>query len=577
MVQASLFAAHMPTSFWGEAITTATYLINRVPSSSLHFQTPYHVLHTAIVAPTVPNLSPRIFECVAFVHLHKPLRDKLEPRALRCVFVGYAAHQKGYRCYHPPTKKMYITLDVVFHEDTMYYSRVPSLQGESKCELKPTVDDVFLSPETAGLPTYLPENLPLPETLPGHPENLPETLPGLPDNFPKFTQPAAPTDTAPQVPASPTQVLVNQLFSPIESTSDSHVRLEPLFKVLPDRATRGVPKVQYDPVLKSIAKYPMSNFLSYHRLSKAYASFVDQLSVVPIPNNVQEASKDSRWVAAMNEEMQSLQKNSTWEVVDLPEGKKPVRCRWVYTIKHKADGSIERFKARLVAKGYTQSYGIDYTETFAPVAKINTVRVLLSLTVNLDWPLHQFDVNNAFLHGELQEEVYMELPPGCKVKIEGSKQMCKLRKSLYGLKQSPRAWFGRFTNSMKVFGYKQSNSDHTLFLKHTKVGITALIVYVDDMIVTGNDPKERKALQAHLSQEFEMKDLGLLKYFLGIEVSRSKKGIFLSQRKYSLDLLSETGMSACSPVSTPLEENVKLSMYSDQAPANKERYQRLVG
>ena len=134
-------------------------------------------------------------------------------------------------------------------------------------------------------------------------------------------------------------------------------------------------------------------------------SFVNQLSTVSIPNSVQEALTDPRWKAAMKEEMKSLQKNETWDLVDRPPGKKPVGCRWVYTVKHKADGTIERFKASLVAKGYTQTYGIDYTYTFSPVAKINTVRVLLSLAVNLDWPLQQFDVKNAFLHDELSEEV----------------------------------------------------------------------------------------------------------------------------------------------------------------------------
>ncbi|RVW29940.1 Retrovirus-related Pol polyprotein from transposon RE1 [Vitis vinifera] len=229
--------------------------------------------------------------------------------------------------------------------------------------------------------------------------------------------------------------------------------------------------------------------------------------------------------------MKSLQKNETWELVECPPGKKPFGCRWIYTVKYKADGSLERFKARLVAKGYTQTYGIDYTETFAPVAKINTIRVLLSLAANLDWPLQQFDVKNAFLHGELSEEVYMDLPPGCMVSEKQCQKVCKLKKSLYGLKQSPRAWFGRFTKSMRAFGYRQSNSDHTLFLKKQHGKITTLIVYVDDMVVIGNDLEERKALQNYLSREFEMKDLGHLKYFLGLkfldqvkEFSVSKKG-----------------------------------------------------
>ena len=160
-------------------------------------------------------------------------------------------------------------------------------------------------------------------------------------------------------------------------------------------------------------------------------------------------------------------------------------------MKYKPDGTIERFKARLVTKGYTQTEWINYTETFAPVAKINTVRVLLSLAANLDWPLQQFDVKNAFRHGESFEEVYMDLPPRCMIPEEHCRKVCRLKKSLYGLKQSPRAWFGRFTKSMRAFGYHQSNSDHTLFLKIQLGKITTLIVYVDDMVDTRNDYEER--------------------------------------------------------------------------------------
>ncbi|RVW20273.1 Retrovirus-related Pol polyprotein from transposon RE1 [Vitis vinifera] len=268
------------------------------------------------------------------------------------------------------------------------------------------------------------------------------------------------------------------------SSAESVLNLEPdpFMKRLPHRHNRGIPKPTYEPELST-----------------------------------KEALTDPRWKAVMNEEMKSLQKNETWELIECPPGKKPVGCRWIYTMKYKADGSIERFKARLVAKGYTQTYGIDYTETFAPVAKINTIRILLSLAANLDWPLQQFDVKNVFLHGELSEEVYMDLPPGCMV---SEKQCQKLQE-------------------MK--------------------------------------PEERKALQNYLSREFEMKDLGPLKYFLGIKVSRSSEGIFLSQRKYALDLLQETGMSGCQPVNTPIEEGLKLCVESNQVSTDKGRYQRLVG
>ncbi|KZV30107.1 Cysteine-rich RLK (receptor-like protein kinase) 8 [Dorcoceras hygrometricum] len=186
--------------------------------------------------------------------------------------------------------------------------------------------------------------------------------------------------------------------------------------------------------------------------------------------------------------MNALTKSGTWEMVHLPEGKRTVGCKWVFTVKLKQDGSLERYKARLVAKGFTQTYGIDYQETFAPVAKLNTVRILLSLA-DLDWPLYQMDVKNAFLNGDLQEEVFMDPPPGFEKQFGG--KICRLKKSLYGLKQSPRAWFEKFSKSVKKQRYIQGKSDHTMFVKHTSEGKMAiLIVYVDDIIITGNDEIE---------------------------------------------------------------------------------------
>ena len=185
-------------------------------------------------------------------------------------------------------------------------------------------------------------------------------------------------------------------------------------------------------------------------------------------------------------------------------------CKWVFSIKYKADGSVDRYKARLVAKGLTQTYGIDYLETFSPVAKLNTVRVLLSLATNLDWPLHQLDVKNAFLHGDLEEEVYMNIPPGYTTYFK-TKTICKLEQALYGLKQSPRVWFGKFSSAMQKYDYHQSNSDHTLFLKHRQGKVTTLIVYVDDMIIMRDEVEEISRLQEHLATEFEMKSLGGLK------------------------------------------------------------------
>ena len=173
-------------------------------------------------------------------------------------------------------------------------------------------------------------------------------------------------------------------------------------------------------------------------LSLKFKAFVSKIDQVQIPSSIHEALRIPEWKAATLEEIRALEKNGTWSVTSLPPGKKAVGCKWIFSVKYKADGSVERLKARLVAKGYTQSHGIDYQETFAPVAKLNTIRVLLSIAVNMDWPLFQLDVKNMFLNGDLKEEVYMDIPPGFEDNTTSNK-VCQLRKSLYGLKQSPRA------------------------------------------------------------------------------------------------------------------------------------------
>ena len=202
--------------------------------------------------------------------------------------------------------------------------------------------------------------------------------------------------------------------------------------VFPSRQNRGKPPDRYSPDGKVL--YAIANYVSTHRLSSKYRAMVNTMDGIKIPTRVEEALLDSRWTKAMEVEMEALQKNRNWSIESLPQGKRPVGCKWVFTIKHNADGTIDRYKARLVAKGYTQTFGVDYQETFAPVAKMNTIRVLLSLAANFDWPLKQFDVKNAFLHGDLEEEVYMELPPGFEVSNMTGK-VCRLRKALYGLKQ----------------------------------------------------------------------------------------------------------------------------------------------
>lgn len=277
----------------------------------------------------------------------------------------------------------------------------------------------------------------------------------------------------------------------------------------------------------------------------------------------------------MQNEIQALENNGTWSLVDLPPGKKALGSRWVYKIKYNSDGSIERLKARLVVFGNHQVEGIDYSETFAPVAKMSTVHTFLAVAAVKGWILHQMDVHNAFLHGDLHEEVYMKLPPG----FEHSEpnKVCRLRKSLYGLKQAPRCWFAKLATSLTAYGFSQSLSDYSLFSYRSGDIQIHVLVYVDDLIISGNDSEAVDKFKKYLSSCFHMKDLGVLKYFLGIEVARSAAGISLCQRKYALDIIAECRLLGSRPTTFPTDLNHKLGSSTSPPLEEGEQYRRLVG
>jgi len=275
------------------------------------------------------------------------------------------------------------------------------------------------------------------------------------------------------------------------------------------------------------------------------------------PHNYEEVVLHPPWIRVVKEELLALQDNGTWFLTTLPAGKSAIGCRWVYKIKQHANGSIEHYKARLVANGYNQIEGLDFLDTFAPVAKLTTLRLLLALAATQNWTLKQLDVNNAFLHGDLDEEVYMQLPPS--FHTSSPNLVCRLKKSLYGLKQTGRQWYAKLSNFLVSHNYKISTADHSLFLKHDGKHNTKLLVYVDDIILTRNNPMEISAIISLLHDFFHIKNLDDLSYFIGIEVARNAIGIHLSQRKYILDMLKDTGMLGCAPAPTPMLHNVKLS------------------
>ena len=411
-----------------------------------------------------------------YVHNHNVSQTKLDPKALKCIFIGYPPSQKGYKCYCPINKRIYISSDVTFYEDLSYY---------------PNTDSPTNLTDSLLLPTPSPFLLPLPASSQGG-ELIPDNMladfePSILQPSPKNVQPMSPQSPAKKPASPPWFVYSRRPKGPPEAQQGQSSSLDDGLSE-DDKAdadvtgtetalmeeTEDQPKINSSDIsddgldwavpialrkgVRSCVKYPkypLSNYLTYAKLSPQLKAFIARLDSAEIPKNIQGAMEDSKWKAAVMEEMKALIANRTWDLVELPPDKRVVGCKRVFTIKHKADGSIERYKARLVAQGFTQTHGIDYEDTFASVAKLNAIRVILSIVVNLDWPLYQLDIKNAFLNGDLDEEIYMRIPPGFEDEMGYGRKVCKLKKSLYGLKESLRAWFKKFSLTLIRLGYKQ--------------------------------------------------------------------------------------------------------------------------
>ena len=281
------------------------------------------------------------------------------------------------------------------------------------------------------------------------------------------------------------------------------------------------------------------------------------------PQTYQEAmagEKAIEWKDAMKSELESIEKNQTWTLTTLPPGRTAIGSKWVYRLKYNAEGKIERYKARIVAKGYSQKEGIDYTETFAPVTKFPSIRLLLALAAKEDFEVHQMDVQSAFLNGDLDEEIYMKQPEGF-IKEGEENLVCKLTKALYGLKQAGRTWYKKLHDCLVGFGFKRCNADYSIY--YYQEGPTQIIIsaYVDDLLIMSNNLLHLQETKMKLGNIFAMRDLGEISSYLGIEIKRDRKNktISLSQTKYIEDILKKYGMENCRPISTPMDMNRKLS------------------
>lgn len=306
-----------------------------------------------------------------------------------------------------------------------------------------------------------------------------------------------------------------------------------------------------------------------------YANFTTAPSS-SVPHSVRAVLKELHWHAAMQEEYDALLRNKTWSLVPRPRDVRVLSGKWVFKEKFNSDGTLERHKARWVVRGDHQRPGHDFGETFSPVVKPATIRTVLTLIASKNWPAHQLDVSNAFLHGTLTERVYVQQPTGFEDPRRPT-DVCLLERSLYGLRQAPRAWFTTFAEHATTLGFKQSRSNSSLFVYCRGDEMAYLLLYVDDMILSASSTALLERMIHSLKSVFAIKDMGPVHYFLGVDVRRTSSGFFLSQSTYAVDVLERVGMLNCKPASTPADTKAKTSSCGGERIADASWYRSMAG
>jgi hypothetical protein len=294
------------------------------------------------------------------------------------------------------------------------------------------------------------------------------------------------------------------------------------------------------------------------------------------PKNFNEANKDDHWVKEMNDELDQIEKNNTWEMVQRPEGKNVIGSKWIFKNKLNEQGQVIRNKERLVCKGYAQIEGMDFGETFAPVEILEAIRMFLAYACHKRFKVYQMDVKSAFLNGNLSEEVYMEQQEGFKLSDKPD-LVCKLKKDLYGLKQASRAWYHMLDTYLKDKGFKRGTTDNNLYIKTEDNNLLIVLVYVDDIIFGCNKDSLVQWFASSMESEFEMSMIGELSFFLGLQITQRPKGMFISQEKYLREMLKRFQMEDSKPVGTPMVTGCKLSKDDDSLDVDPSSYRSMIG
>ena len=587
-------------------------MVSRSPRLSSEKQiTPFEAYHG--YKPNIEHMKP--FGCLAYVTKPIEIRRKLltQPVAYKAILIGYTESIHQYRIWNIKARYVQLVRDVTFNEQMfpaaksinsykIIFPQKPLPEGllmgikqnnksldmqesgkfhdlERKTHIQPS-----LEPEKEDIDRQLEKmNNVKPTEMQNQSEMDIDSI-VLEDNSAQYSeekQNFINSETTERI--EPEQVhmhghtlvddeqaCMQNIKAPISVVNHDRTASEMIIEDLPTRKSER---------LKSKPRRQWNSRLHFARAAK----IAEQNPILEIdPSTLQEALDSPfgrEWAIGIEEELEALEKNKTWSTVNLPPGKKPIGNKWVFKQKINPDNSI-RYKARLVAKGYEQRYGIDFKETFAPVVNMRTDRVLLALAAALDLLIHQMDVKTAFLNGDLEEEVYMDLPEGYEERYNSSyceKPVLKLNKSLYGLKQAPRVWNKSLHVYLTSLGFKQSEADYALYIRRDGI----IIVYVDDLKILARDIDAIEDIKTKLKTKYEMTDLGETKRFLGVDIlrNREQKSIIISQKNYIEQILHRFGMHECKPMKTPLPPGLKLEAHTEAEATPEDRllYQSMLG
>ena len=580
-VRAMLYGAGLSKGFWGEAVLCANHTRNRSPSRSINEnKTPFEMFTGR--KPTVFHL--RTFGCPAYVHIIDSKRKKLDAKSWPGIFVGYSLEKKGWRIWDKHRGKIIDSRDVVFYEnfimrknkivhDTNENQPMKESEKESEVHLELSPTKVIDLDSSAKVQNESTPTVPIDKEVSiGIPADNVNTkvsdtnhIIGNNDSdvIERFTFQKDETIPLPDTMVDSEQIGVTTEH--IESAEEEEEREEKLEEYSASESSDQKKEVSDVRRSHRLRKPPQT--LEYDRMGSPniqnlYASCNYAMQVEPQSylEAIESVDKDS-WLEAIRKETESIIKHGTFSLVDLPKGRTPISSKWVFKLKELKDGDY-KFKARLVARGFSQKEGIDYTETFAPVVKYKSLRILLAIACERNMHIHQMDVCTAFLHGELEEEIYMTPPEG----LQKEGKVWRLLKTLYGLKQAPRCWNQRLDVFFAQKGYVRNENDFATYMKGSGREQLLIAIYVDDLLIMSEDLDAVNKTKAELTAEFEMVDFGEAQLVLGMQIKHYRKmGVLtMSQERYCEKVLTRFNMKECKAVSTPLALGQKLRLTNQQ-------------